>query len=55
MGTDARGPRFNESKVTAGNAGAHLHTLHVKVAATGDVMMQIAKCILPGGGTCPNT
>ena len=55
MGADAMNTRFNKFEVTAGNVSAPIRTPHVTVAATGDDMMQIAKCILSGGGICPNT
>jgi len=55
MGADARDTWFNEFKVTAGNVSTPLRTSHVKVAVAGDDMMQIARYILLGGGTCPNT
>ena len=55
MGADIRDTHSNEFRVTAGDPGTPTHTLHVKVAVADDDMMRIAKCILLGGGTCPNT
>ncbi|MEA1906679.1 MAG: hypothetical protein U9N12_06970 [Euryarchaeota archaeon] len=55
MGADIRDTRFNEFRVTAGNAGTSIYVSHVKVAAADANIMRIAKCILLGGGTCPNT
>jgi len=48
-------PRSNEFKVTAGNAGTPILVRHVKVAVADDDMIRIMKCVLLGGGTCPNT
>ncbi|RZN42155.1 MAG: hypothetical protein EF813_01845 [Methanosarcinales archaeon] len=44
---------FNEFKVTAGNVGIFPNTPCVKVAVADVGMVQIAKYILLGGGTCP--
>ena len=55
MGADDRDPRFNEFKVTAGNAGTPIQIPHVKVAVADDDIIRIMKYVLLGGGTCPNT
>ena len=46
---------FNEFKVTTGNVGVFPHTLRVTVTVADVGMVQIAKYILFGGGTCPCT
>ena len=55
MGADARDTRFNEFKVTAGNADTPSYIPYTKIAVVDDDMMRITKYVLLGGGTCPNT